>query len=378
MQIKFLKTNISAGDLRRVVKAVRSDHLISGPFTQEIERGCREYFNQPCAVFMNSATAALHVSLILAGVKAGDEVITTPISWVATPNVIMLCGATPVFVDVEPLTGLMDITKVEAAITPKTKAIMPVHLYGQMVDMRALKAIADKHGLPIIEDAAHAFESSRDGVRPGELSFAACFSFHATKNMAAGQSGMLVTQHAQHEDTIRAIINQGVVRDETGLRHMTMFGYKYASSDISAALLVGQLERLGASHGKRVALHERYEQLLHAANIPGITLLTRVPNAEHGAHLFTLMVPADKRIAIIQAMGKRGVPTHVHYEALHLEPYFQTVLGRARGSLPCAEALGDTILTLPLYSKLTHAEQDHVVTSLAAVMAHVNAHAHAA
>lgn len=378
MQVKFLKTNIRAGDLRRVVKAVRSDQLINGPFTREMEQGCRDYFNQPCAVFMNSATAALHVSLILAGVRAGDEVITTAISWVATPNVIMLCGAKPVFVDVEPDTGLMDVTLVEAAITPKTKAIMPVHLYGQMVDMRALKAIADRHSLPIIEDAAHAFEAMRDGVHPGELSFAACFSFHATKNMAAGQSGMLVTQHAQHEDTIRAIINQGVVRDETGLRHMTMFGYKYASSDISAALLVGQFARLSESHGKRVALHERYEQLLRAANIPGITLLGRLPDAEHGAHLFTVRVPAHQRLAIIQAMAKRGVPTHVHYEALHLEPYFQAALGVPRGSLPHAEALGGSILTLPLYSKLTHAEQDYVVATLAAAMGQVNATAHAA
>ncbi len=378
MQVKFLKTNIRAGDLRRVVTAVRSGHLISGPFTQEIEQGCRDYFAQPCAVFMNSATAALHVSLILAGVKAGDEVITTPISWVATPNVVLLCGATPVFVDVDPLTGLMDITKIEAAITPKTKAILPVHLYGQMVDMRALKAIADRHGLAIIEDAAHAFEATRDGVRPGQLSFAACFSFHATKNMAAGQSGMLVTAHHEHEETIRAIINQGVVRDETGLRHMTMFGYKYASSDIAAALLVGQLARLQDSHGKRVALHQRYETLLRAANIPGITLLARLSDAEHGAHLFTLLVPAGKRLALIQAMAARDVPTHVHYEALHLEPYFQTRFGVARGSYPQAEAFGDGILTLPLYSKLTHAEQDYVVQILADAMRDVNAKAHAA
>jgi dTDP-4-amino-4,6-dideoxygalactose transaminase len=378
MQVPFLRTNINAGDLKRLIMAVRSGHLISGPCTQEIEKGCREYFNMPCAVFMNSATAALHVSLILAGVKAGDEVITTPISWVATPNVVLLCGATPVFVDVEPHTGLMDISKVEAAITAKTKAIMPVHIYGQMVDMRGLKTIADKHGLPIIEDSAHAFESSRDGVRPGELSFSACFSFHATKNMAAGQSGMLVTQHSELEETIRTIINQGVVRDVTGLRHMTMFGYKYASSDISAALLVGQLARLSDSHGKRVALHERYETLLRAANIPEITLLHRLPNAEHGAHLFTILVPPRKRLALIQAMAKRGAPTHVHYEALHLEPFFQSYLGIQRGAYPQAEALGDSILTLPLYTKLTHAEQDYIVKSLAESMAEVNAQGHAA
>jgi dTDP-4-amino-4,6-dideoxygalactose transaminase len=378
MHVPFLRTNINAGDLKRLIMAVRSGHLISGPYTQQIEKGCRDYFNLPCAVFMNSATAALHVSLVMAGVKPGDEVITTPISWVATPNVVLLCGATPVFVDVEPTTGLMDISKVEAAITPKTKAILPVHIYGQMVDMRALKAIADKHNLPIIEDSAHAFESTRDGVRPGELSFSACFSFHATKNMAAGQSGMLVTQNSQHEETIRAIINQGVMRDENGLRHMVMFGYKYASSDISAALLVGQLERLADSHGKRVALHLRYEALLREANIAGINLLERLHNAEHGAHLFTILVPAKKRLALIQAMAKRGAPTHVHYEALHLEPFFQSHLGIQRGAYPHAEALGDSILTLPLYSKLTHAEQDHIVRSLGDSMREVNAQAHAA
>jgi dTDP-4-amino-4,6-dideoxygalactose transaminase len=378
MKIKFLQTNISAGDIRRVVKAVRSNHLISGPFTQEIEQGCAAYFNAPTAVFMSSATAALHIGLLLAGVKAGDEVITTPISWVATTNVILLCGAKPVFVDVEPLTGLMDVTKVEAAITPRTKAILPVHLYGQMVDMRALAAIAKKHNLEIIEDSAHAFESTRDGVRPTELSLAACFSFHATKNMAAGQSGMLVTRHKQHEETIRALINQGVVRDKTGLRHMTMFGYKYASSDIAAALLVGQLDRLAESHGKRVALHERYEQLIRAANIPNITLLQRVPHAEHGSHLFTLLVSPKLRLPLIEAMAARGVPTHVHYEAIHLEPFYQQELGIQRGAYPCAEGLGDGILTLPLYSKLTFAEQDYVVKTLAECMQQLKASPHAA
>lgn len=351
-----------------MIQAVRSDNLIYGPFSQEVERGCREYFNIPSAVFMSSATAALHLSLVLAGVKAGDEVITTPISWVATSNVILLCGATPVFVDVEPLTGLMDVSKVEAAITPKTKAILPVHLYGQMVDMRALAAIAAKHNLPIIEDAAHAFEAMRDGVRVGELSFAACFSFHATKNLAAGQSGLLITRHAEHEETIRALINQGVVRDKTGLRHMTMFGYKYASSDIAAALLVGQLQEVDKTHAMRLAMHERYETLLRAQKIAGVRLLDRVPNSHHAAHLFTLLVPPAVRVALMEAMVARGAPVHVHYEALHLEPYFQELLGLPRGSFPCAEALGDSILTLPLYSKLTHAEQEYVVEMLAECM----------
>lgn len=378
MQVKFLKTNINAGDLKRLIMAVRSGQLISGPYSQEIEQGCRSYFDAPVAVFMNSATAALHTSLIIAGVKAGDEVITTPISWVATANVILLCGATPVFVDVEPDTGLMDVTKLEAAITPKTKAIIPVHLYWQMVDMKALMAIANAHRIPVIEDAAHAFEATRDGVRPGDLSFSACFSFHATKNLAAGQSGMLVTRNREHEETIRAIINQGVVRDASGLRHMTMFGYKYASSDIQAALLVGQLARLKESHAQRLALHTRYEELLRARNIRGITLLKRLGDAEHGAHLFTLRVPPAKRLALIQAMNKRGAPAHVHYEPIHLEPYYQTRFGFTRGNLPQAEALGDSILTLPLYSKLTYAEQDHVVNCLAECLAALDNQFHAA
>ena len=378
MQVKFLKTNINAGDLKRLIMAVRSGQLISGPYSQELEQGCRSYFDAPVAVFMNSATAALHTSLIIAGVTAGDEVITTPVSWVATANVILLCGATPVFVDVEPETGLMDVTKVEAVITPKTKAIIPVHLYGQMVDMKALSAIAKKHKLPIIEDAAHAFEATREGIKPGDLSFSACFSFHATKNLAAGQSGMLVTHNSEHEETIRAIINQGVVRDAAGLRHMTMFGYKYASSDIQAALLVGQLARLQTSHAQRLALHERYEALLRERDLRGVTLLKRLPNADHGAHLFTLRVPAAKRLALIQAMAKRGAPAHVHYAPIHLEPYYQTRFGFTRGSLPQAEALGDAILTLPLYSKLTHAEQDHVVECLADCLAKLDNQFHAA
>lgn len=379
MKVKFLKTNISKADLKRAWAAIESDMLVSGPESAKFEQACDAYFNLPCSVFMSSATAALHVALILADVKEGDEVITTPLSWVATSNVILLCGAKPVFVDVEANTGLMDAKKIEAAITERTKVIMPVHLYGQMADMKAIMAIADKHNLKVIEDSSHAFETERDDIRPGQLSFAACFSFHATKNMASGQGGLLITKHKELEDEARALINQGVHRDENGHRRMSIFGYKYTATDLQAALLLGQMERLAKTHKKRASLHKRYEKLVKAIKHPDVRGMKRVKSAEHAAHIFCVLVPAEKRLSIMKFMGERGVAVAVHYDPIHLEPYYRDTFGFQRGMFPTTESIGASTISLPLYAKLTREEQDYVVATLAeAAQKFLGASAHAA
>jgi dTDP-4-amino-4,6-dideoxygalactose transaminase len=379
MKVKFLKTNISKADLKRVWAAIETDMLVSGPESTKFEQACDKYFNLPCSVFMSSATAALHVALELAGVTDGDEVITTPLSWVATTNVIELCGAKPVFVDVEANTGLMDPKKIEAAITERTKAIMPVHLYGQMADMKAIMAIADRHNLKVIEDSSHAFETERDEIRPGQLSFAACFSFHATKNMAAGQGGLFITRHKELEDKARALINQGVHRDENGHRRMSIFGYKYTATDLQAALLLAQFDRLEKTHKKRLKLHKRYEKLVKAIGHPELKVMKRIKNAEHAAHIFSVLVPANKRLAIMKHMGEKGVAVAVHYDPIHLEPFYRDAYGFQHGMYPNCENIGASTISLPLYSKLTVVEQDYVATCLAeAVEKHLGTSAHAA
>lgn len=365
MKVKFLKTNIGKADLKHVWQAIETDMLVSGPESTKFEQACAHYFGMPSAVFMSSATASLHVALILAGVKEGDEVITTPLSWVATTNVVELCGARPVYVDVEASTGLMDPKKIEAAITERTKAILPVHLYGQMADMRAISAIAEQHGLKVIEDSSHAFETNRDGIRPGQLSFAACFSFHATKNLAAGQGGLLITRFKEHEDTARALINQGVHRDANGHRRMSMFGYKYTATDLQAALLLTQMARLEKTHKKRAKLHKRYEKLVKAIKHPEIKVMKRLKHAEHASHIFSVLVPADKRLALMKFMGERGVAVAVHYDPIHLEPYYRERYGFAEGMFPAAEMIGASTISLPLYAKLTRDEQDYVALTLA-------------
>ena len=379
MRVKFLKTNISKADMKRAWAAIESDMLVSGPESAKFEQACNSYFNVPCSVFMSSATAALHVALILAGVKEGDEVITTPLSWVATSNVILLCGATPVFIDVQAHTGLIDPQKIEAAITTRTKVIMPVHLYGQMADMKAISAMADKHNLKVIEDSSHAFETERDGIRPGQSSFAACFSFHATKNLAAGQGGLLITQHKELESKARALINQGVHRDKNDHRRMSIFGYKYTATDLQAALLLGQMERLSKTHKKRAKLHKRYEKLVKALKHPELLVMKRLKNAEHAAHIFSVLVPAHKRVHIMQHMADHNIAVAVHYDPIHLEPFYRETYGFAQGMYPHAEAIGSATISLPLYAKLARDEQDYVVATLVdAVKKYTSSTIHAA
>src|SRR3989344_4218977 len=187
MKVQFLKPNLNETDIKEAAKVLKSGWITYGPKTKEFEEALKKHFKVGGAVFNSSGTAALHVALIAAGVRPGDEVVTTPLSYVATSNVILYVGAKPIFVDVEQNTGLIDVAAVRRAITKKTKAIIPVHLYGQMADMKKLAALAKKHNLAIIEDAAHSLESKRDGIMSGQKSFAAAFSFHAAKNITSGE-----------------------------------------------------------------------------------------------------------------------------------------------------------------------------------------------
>src|SRR3990167_4644394 len=193
MKVPFLQPDIRQSDINRMVSSIKTGWLVHGKQTQILEERLRNYLGAADVVMTGSCTAALHISLMLAGIKPGDEVITTPISWVATSNVILHRGAKVVFVDVDKETGLIDLNEVEKKINKKTKAIIPVHYCGEMVNMKKLSAFAKKHKIKVIEDSAHALESYRDGVRPGHLGFSSCLSFHAAKNITSGQGGAFVT-----------------------------------------------------------------------------------------------------------------------------------------------------------------------------------------
>lgn len=364
MEINFLEPVIDEADIQAAVKVLRSGWITRGKFSEEFEAALASYLGAQQVVVNSSGTAALHVALMAAGIGPEDEVITTPLSYVATSNAILYVGAKPVFVDVEPSTGLMDVSKVEAAITQKTKAILPVHLYGQMIDMRALKQITDRHQLVIIEDACHAIESERDHVRPGALSFAACFSFHAAKNLSCGEGGAISVNDRDLAERLRLYSDAGVKKGG-GNRSMITFGYKYSITEFQVALLINQLQRIEQMWEKRRTVYEKY---VNGLKDTGVEFPHQVANAKNAYHMFVLWGMRGGRDALRQALNDKDIPTSVHYNPIHLEPYYRERFGYAPGAFPVAEKIGESVLTLPLYPSMTNEKQDYIISELRSIM----------
>ena len=338
----------------------------------------------PTVVGTNSCSMGLLIALRALDVGPGDEVITTPLTFASTAHAVLLAGATPVLVDVEPATGLIDPDCVRAAIGPRTRGILPVHLYGQLADMRALRRIADDRGLVIVEDSAHGVEMERDGVRPGELGDAAVFSFYATKNITCGDGGAIVTRRRDLAERLRRLRNHGMSRAATErhgepYRHWDIveLGYKANLTDLQAALLRPQLAWIESRRARREALARRYEACLREA-VPalrgpapserGIPWLVE-PRGTSSRNLFTLHAPALRRDAILASLGAQGIGTAVNFRAIHRLAYFVARLGVPCGALPVAEEIGDRTISLPLYPTLTEDEQDLVVAAVARAFA---------
>jgi len=368
-KIEFFKHNIGPREIRDVNRVLRGLFLTTGKEVERFERALADYLGLPYAVGVTSCTAALQLSLTALGVGPQDEVITTPMSFVATATAAIQAGARPVFVDVEPGTGNLNAELLEAAITTRTKAIVPVHLYGQLCDMTRIREIADRHNLAVAEDAAHALEASRNGVRPGELGDAACFSFYATKSITCGEGGAVAVKSEDLARKLKALRHHGMDRSaaeryqkDDPTYEITMMGWKYNMDNIQAALLIGQLERVGSLHRKRQRLAASYRAGLSA--VRGIKLMALSPNSTHAHHLFTILVPPGKRNEFIRRMNARGIGVSVHYFPIHLHRYFRDTFGYRRGMFPEAEQIGARVVALPLYPKLKAAEVDYVIRSV--------------
>ena len=353
-KIPYFRHDLGKPELDRLAKVLEGDILTTGAEVAEFEARFAAYLGQRHAFAVTSCTGALHMALLALDIGPGDEVITTPMSFVATATAILEAGATPVFVDVEADTGNLDAARVEAAITPNTRAIMPVHLYGLMCDMRALKAIADKHGLRLIEDAAHCIEGVRDGVRPGDLSDAACFSFYATKNLTCGEGGAITVNDAALADRLKLLRLHGMTRmghesAREGYRHwdMVLMGWKYNMSNVEAALLLPQFERMQAKLARRHALAARYEQAF--AGMDGIKLPRSRPDSVHARHVYTVWCEGCARDDLIAHLHGEGIGAVVNYRPIHLMSYFVERYGYRPGDFPIAEWIGDSTVSLPLY-----------------------------
>lgn len=346
--------------------------LTTGKYVDNFEQSLASFLNTNYAVGLTSCTAALHLSLLAAGVKPGDEVITTPMSFVATTNSICMSGATPVFVDVEKDTGNIDVDLIEKAITKKTKVILPVHLYGQMVDMKRLLSIAKKHGLAVIEDSAHALEARRDGIKPGQKSFGSCFSFYATKSITSAEGGAFTTNDEKVAKLVKKLRSHGITselaqRMRTGLMtyDVDVLGWKYNMDNIQAGILINQVKKIEKHWKKREEIAQKYRKAFEKI---GIEMPREYKNpalpagrSKHGRHIFPIWVTARKRDAILDYLNKNGVGAVINYPAIHLFSYYKKTLGTKEGMFPNAEKIASREISLPLYSRLTEAEIDYVI-----------------
>jgi dTDP-4-amino-4,6-dideoxygalactose transaminase len=325
----------------------------------------------PHVVGTSSCSIGMLIALKALDVGPGDEVITTPMTFASTANAILHAGGTPVLADVERDTGLLDPAAVERAITPRTKGILPVHLYGQLADMKAFRKIADERKLFVLEDSAHGIEMERDGVRPGQLGDAAVFSFYATKNLTSGDGGAIATRDAPMADRMRRLRNHGATKAAAD-RHAGVYqhfdflevGYKGNLTDLDASLLRIQLPKVLEKRARREQIARRYESTLRE-RVPGVGLVA--PRGASAHHLFTIETPRGERDRILTALGNEQIGTAVNYRALHLLSYVKELLKHPPDAFPNALDMGERTISLPMYPTLTEAEQDRVVAAVAKV-----------
>jgi dTDP-4-amino-4,6-dideoxygalactose transaminase len=368
-KIEFFRHSIDRDDIKRVNSVLRSIFLTTGGEVKEFEKEFSSYTGLKQTVGLTSCTAAIHLSLVALGIGPGDEVITTPMSFCATSNAVLHAGARPIFVDVEEQTGNINCELIEASITERTKAIIPVHLYGQMCDMRKIRAIAKKYELKIVEDAAHAIEAVRDGIHVGEVSDTACFSFYATKSITSGEGGAVGTNISLLAEALRRLRLHGIDKGAADrytkrYRHwdMPVLGWKYNMDNIQAALLIGQLERIETLWRRRDRFWRFYEERL--SFVRNLRLLRTLPGVKHGRHLFTVLVPSRKRDKILWALQDRNIGVAVNYRPIHLLRYYREAFGYHEGDYPVAEGIGKRTISLPLYPHLKKEEAMYVVKVL--------------
>jgi dTDP-4-amino-4,6-dideoxygalactose transaminase len=348
MKVEFFRHQLGEKNLQRFARVMESIFLTTGQEVALFEEKFAGYLGQKYALGLMSATAGLHISLLALGVGPGDEE-----------------------------TGNLDAELVAGAINERTKAIMPVHLYGQMVDMRRLKELAQASRLIIIEDAAHCLEGERDGVRVGELGDAACFSFYATKSITCGEGGAVTTNQEFLLEPLKKLRLHGMSTHAddryTGrYRHydVDVEGWKYNMSNLQAALLIDQIDDIESRRRERERLALYYRDCF--ANLPGLDLPVLLPGVKQGHHLFTIWVAPQHRDAILRELQQEGVGVAVNYRACHLYSLFRQQYGCQEGDLPQAERIGSRTISLPLYAGLQQAEVEYVAETVSKVVRRFN------
>jgi dTDP-4-amino-4,6-dideoxygalactose transaminase len=377
--IVFGSPIIGEDEIDAVVRTLRTSWIGTGPRVQDFERRIGAYTQARHAVAVGSGTAALHLSMLAAGLGPGDEVITTPLTFAATAAAILHAGAQPVFVDVERDTMNIDPARVEAAVTPRTRAIVPVHLAGRPCNLDRIAEIARAAGgLLVIEDAAHALEAVYHGRKVGSISPLTCFSFYVTKNITTGEGGVVACQDEAIANRIKVLALHGLDADawkrfgDEGYRHYEVVapGFKYNMTDIQASIGLAQLPRVSAWLARREEIWAHYDEAF--AGLPLLTPPPPEPDTVHARHLYTPLLDLDSarisRDELTARLHARGIGTGVHYRSLHLHEYYRRRFGFEADRFGNARWISERTFSLPLSAKLGDSEVSRIVEAVTEIL----------
>jgi dTDP-4-amino-4,6-dideoxygalactose transaminase len=376
--IVFGRPSFEEDEIQAVAEVLRSGWAGTGPRVAEFERqfaraiGCRH------AVALSSCSAGLHLGLLVLGIRPGDEVITSPLTFAATAHAIVHAGATPIFADVDPETMNISPAEIEKRLSPRTRAVLPVHLAGRPCEMDAIRAVADRAGVAVLDDAAHAIGASYRGRKVGTLADVSCFSFYVNKNLTTIEGGMLCTERDELAAHVRSLALQGMTADawarfsDDGYRHyeVPFAGFKYNMTDLQAAIGLAQLRKLPLRHERRREIWKRYDAAF--ADLPCRLPAPEAEGTLHARHLYTLRIDEPMsgigRDAFMKALHVRGIGTGVHYRAVHTLAYYRNAYGLAPEDAPVAWRIGEETVSLPLQAVLSDDEVERVVAAVRDVL----------
>jgi perosamine synthetase len=360
--VPMARPNLSDLERELVADVLSGDSLAMGPYTERFEAEISNIAHRRYGVACSSGTAGLHLAIIALGIGPGDEVITTPFSFVASANAILYERATPTFVDIEEATLGIDPDRVEAAISPRTRAILPVDVFGHPCRIAELEALAARRGLAMIEDSCEALGSRFAGRPLGSFGDASVFAFYPNKQITTGEGGVVVTDDERLAAVMRSLRNQGRDEDGTWLRHVRL-GYNYRIDEMSAALGVGQLARIDELRAGRDRVARRYDQAL--AGLAWATGPTTLPDADVDWFVYVVRLdPAIDRDRLISQLAERSIPARPYFSPIHLQPFYQERFGFAEGDFPVTERVARSTLALPFFSELTDGDVDGVIDGL--------------
>lgn len=364
--IPYGRQSINDDDINAVVEILKSDFLTTGPKIAEFEEKFAQYVGAKYAVAVSNGTAALHIACLAAGLKEGDKVITTPITFAASSNCALYCGATPVFVDIDPVTYNIDYRKIEKQITPNTKAIIPVHFMGQPCEMDEIHKIAKQYNLIVIEDAAHAVGAEYKGRKIGGLSDMTEFSFHPVKHITSGEGGMVTTNNELLYEKLKLFRTHGITRnvnemsryDGAWYYEQIDLGYNYRITDLQAALGISQLSRVDLFLKRRREIALKYDEAFR--NVSGITIPSQPEGTLSAYHLYVIKVHKTIRRELFDYLRNCNIGVNVHYIPVYTFPYYRE---HGYEEVEClnAEELYESIISLPIFYDLTDEEQDYVI-----------------